>query len=306
MSLGVLENKILHYIDNEEIDILKIRELFDKGANPNALENDKPDKGFNDDIYYSTFFSECIFVAQEKAINLYELLKVFIEYGLDLEKYGSSIISDFHYISESNDIYEMTKLILNSTKNKIDVGEAISGIGVEASYINCCLDEIENRDELSNYLFGLAVLLELYKENKPYNGVYSINKNINQKFINMKIKGDFVEVNNKKISVKSEKDRCSMLTNIQMEKDFLIVEDNYGVYINNQDMNEYNENVFTKNVNEYLKDEKIVEIKFKHYDVRIKPKVCKQGRVVTIEFTNGKKLVFEEDVINGLEIIELK
>ena len=130
-------------MDEKIINIEKVKELFESGANPNAMEydeSDKSDKGFNDDTYYSTFFSECIFEAQGKSPDLYDLLKVFIEYGLDIEKYGSSIISDFHFIFENSDIYEMTKLMLNSAKNKIDVGEAQAGIGTEESYRNCCLD----------------------------------------------------------------------------------------------------------------------------------------------------------------------
>lgn len=300
MSLGKLENEILKLVNKKNIDIMKVTELFEKGANPNALEYDKPDS-----IYYSTFFSACIFEAQEKEPNLYELLKIFIEYGLDIEKYGASIIGDFHFIFENSDIYEMTKLMLNSAKHKIDVGQALSSIGIEESYRNCCLDEMPDRDESSNELFGLYELLEAYKNEKNYNGFYRLNLKPNQKFINIKVKGDFVEINENKIAVKSEKEKCCMTSKIQMENDTLIIEDNYGVYINNNDNDEYEENEFTRKANKYFADEKIVEIKFKHYEVEINPTSRAQGRVVTILFTNDKKLVYEEDVDNKLETIEI-
>ena len=77
MALGELENKILKLVDEKIINIEKVKELFERGANPNAMEYDEPDKGFNDDTYYSTFFSECIFEAQGKSPDLYDLLKVF-------------------------------------------------------------------------------------------------------------------------------------------------------------------------------------------------------------------------------------
>ena len=52
-------------------------------------------------------------------------------------------------------------------------------------------------------------------------------------------------------------------------------------------------------------DEKIIEIKFKHYEIEINPTSRAQGRVVTILFTNDKKLVYEEDIDNKLETIEI-
>lgn len=306
MALGELENKILKLVDTKVIDIEKVRELFEKGANPNALEDDEPDKGFNNDIYYSTFFSECIFEAQDKAPNLYELLKIFIEYGLDIEKYGASIIGDFHFIFKSSDIYEMTKLMLNNAKNKIDVEEALTSIGIEESFRNCSLDEMPDRDETSNDLFGLYALLEAYKNEKEYNGIFRLNLKPNQKFIDFKVSGNFAQINENKIAVKSEKEKCCMISKIQVENDSLIIEDNYGVYINNNDINEYVENEFTRKAKQYFANEKITEIKFRHYEVETNPTSHAHGRVVTVIFTNDKKLVYEEDIENKLKTIEIK
>lgn len=306
MALGELENKILKLVDTKIIDIEKVKELFDNGANPNALKYDEPEKEFDNNIYYSTFFSECIFEAQEETPDLYNLLKVFIEYGLDIEKYGASIIGDFHFLSENSDIYKMTKLILNSAENKIDIEEALSAIGLEESYRNCCCEEVADCDESSNDLYGLYKLLETYKSGRDFNGFFRLNLKPNQKFISLKLNGNFIDINENRIVVKNEKEKCSMISKIKMENDTLVVEDSYGVYINNKDIEECTENQFTKKANQYFANEKIIEIKFKHYKVKISPKSYLNGRKVTILFTNNKKLVYEKDIDNNLETIEIK
>lgn len=302
MALNKLENEILELVNNSKIDILKVEELFKSGANPNALEYDEPDKGFNDDTYWSTLFSECIFASQEKEPDLYPLLELFIKYGLDANKYGTSIIGDFHFIGGKSDIYEMTKLMLDNMDRKTDMGEALSGIGTEDSYLTCSFD---NMDSESNDLFGLYELIDAFKNNKPYKSFYKLPKKINEKFIKLNINGNFVILDKNKVAVKSEKSKMCMISKIEMEKNTLIVEDNYGVYINNEDQNNYEDNVFTKYANEYLKNEKIIDLKFKHYQIGLSPTSHAQGRVVTINFTNGKKLVYEEDVEDKLEILEI-
>jgi hypothetical protein len=78
-----------------------------------------------------------------------------------------------------------------------------------------------------------------------------------------------------------------------MEKNNLIVEDNYTVYINNEDTHEYQENIFTEYANDYFKNEKVIDLKFKHYEIELSPNSHAQGRVVTINFTNGQKQSFD-------------
>lgn len=302
MALNKLENDILKLVDNNKIDILKVEELFKQGANPNALECDEADKGFNDDIYWSTLFSECIFASQDKHPNLYPILELFIKYGLDADKYGASIISDFHFIHEGSDIYEMTKLMLDNMDKNTDVGEALSGIGTEESYLNCSFDDM---DYESNDLFGLCVLIESFEKHEPYKSFYRLPKIIDEKFKGIQLNGDFILLGKNKVAVKSEKNKICMFSKIEMEKNTLIVEDNYGVYINNEDIHEYTNNDFTKYANEYFKDEKILDLKFKHYEVKLSPKSFAQGRVVTINFSNNKKLIYEEDIENNLETLEI-
>lgn len=303
MALNILENKILELANNNIINIKEVEDLFKQGANPNALDDDKPDKGWDGDEYWSTFFSECIFAAQDKEPDLFPLLELFIKYGLDVNKYGPSIIGDFHFIRGKSDIYEMTKIMLNKMDRTNNIHEAISGIGTESSYLNCSFDDM---DAESNDLLGLCIMLESFSENKPYKSFYRLPKKINELFKNIKITGEFVILEKNKVAVKSKKSEFSMFSKIEMEKNNLIVEDNYTVYINNEDTHEYQENIFTEYANDYFKNEKVIDLKFKHYEIELSPNSHAQGRVVTINFTNNKKLVYEEDIDNSLATIEIQ
>lgn len=302
MALGKLENKILDLVDNKTINVVEVEKLLEQGANPNALEDDKVDKGWDGDDYWSTFFSECIFASQEKEPDLFPLLELFIKYGLDVNKYGPSIIGDFHFIRGNSDIYEMTKIMLDKMDRKTNINEAISGIGVESSYLNCSFDCM---DAESNDLLGLCIMLEDFTKNKPYKSFYRLPKKINEEFKRINIKGDFVVLEKNKIAVDSKSARNYFITKIEMKNHDLIVEENCDVYINDEDDEEFTENIFTQYANEYFKGEKIVDLKFKHYEVELDPNTHAQGRVVTINFTNNKKLVYEEDTDKNLETLEI-
>ena len=230
------------------------------------------------------------------------MLELFIKYGLDVNKYGPSIIGDFHFIRGNNDIYEMTKIMLDKMDRKTNIHEAISGIGVESSYLNCSFDCM---DAESNDLLGLCIMLEDFTKNKPYKSFYKLPKKINEEFKRINIKGDFVVLEKNKIAVDSKSSRNYFITKIEMNNHDLIVEENCDVYINDEDDEEFTENIFTQYANEYFKGEKIVDLKFKHYEVELDPKTHAQGRVVTINFTNNKKLVYEEDTDKNLETVEI-
>ena len=302
MSLNKLENDICKLVDNKKINLRKVEELFKQGANPNALYEDSPYHDLDGSTYYSTLFSECIFNSQYKKPDLYSLLKLFIKYGLDVNKYGPSIISDFHFIRGKSDLYEMTKLMLNHMDRKTDISVAISGIDVESSHLNCSFKDM---DAESNDLLGLCIMLESFSGNKPYQSFYRLPKKINELFKCIHVSGDFVILEKNKIAVKSDRSNACMFSKIEMEKNTLIVEDSYAVYINNEDTHEYKDNVFTRYANEYLKNEKVVDLKFKHFEVKLSKTTYAQGRVVTINFTNNKKIVYEVDTKNSLETIEI-
>ena len=288
MALNKLEKELVKLVYNSrKIDIMKVEKLFKLGANPNALECNEPEHSWDDEIYWETLFSECILASQEKNPDLYPLLELFIKYGLDVNKYGPSIIGDLYFVSDNNDIYELTKLILNNINRNVDLSLSLFSIGMEESYLNCAFDDMDNE---SNELFGVIELINAFTNNKPYKSFYKLPKKINEKFTKLSINGDFVVLDQKKVAVKYEKSKMNMITKIDMEKNTLIIKDNYSVYINNEDQNEYEDNIFTKYANQYFKNEKIVDLKFKHYSVEVDPKTLVSGRVVTINFTNNRAI----------------
>lgn len=303
MALGELENKILELVNSEIIDINKVEELFKNGADPNALEDDEPYLDFDNNIHWSTFFTSCIFSTQQNNPDFYPLLEIFIKYGLDVNIYGSSLIGDFHFISESCDIYEMTKLVLNNVTDKPKIKPALSSIDTVESWLNCNIDEI--CDAESNDFYGLYVLVESFLNNKPYNSFYRLPKHINESFKNIFVSGNFVSINKNKLSVKINEFEKSATTKIVMENNTLIVQDNHSVYINNDDTHTYEENEFTDYANSYFKNEKVIDIKFKHFEVNLSPDLCAQDRAVTINFTNNKKLKYAVETENNLITIEV-
>ncbi len=303
MALGKLENEILALMNSEIIDINKVEELFKNGADPNALEDDEPDLDFDNNIHWSTFFTSCIFSTLQNNPDFYPLLEVFIKYGLDVNKYGSSLIDDFHFISNSCDIYEMTKLLLNHVTDRDKIKPALSSINTVESWLNCNIDEI--CDAESNDFYGLYVLVESFLNNKPYNTFYRLPKQINEEFNNLYVNGNFVSINKNKLSVKINKFEKSATTKIVMKTNTLVVQDNHSVYINNDDTHTYEENEFTDYANSHFKNEKVIDINFKHFEVELSPDLCAQDRAVTINFTNNKKLKYAVDIENNLITIEI-
>lgn len=303
MALGKLENEILALMNSEIIDISRVEELFKIGANPNALEDENPDRDFDDNIYWSTFFTSCILSSQQNYPYFYPLLEVFIKYGLDVNKYGSSLIDDFHYISNRCDIYEMTKLVLNHVTDRTKINPALSSIDTVESWLNCNKDEI--CDAESNDFYGLYVLVESFLNNIPYNSFYRLPKQINEEFKNINVNGNFVVIEKNKLSAKNNENKNALNTKIVMKNNTLIVKDYHSVYINNDDIHNYVKNEFTEYANSYFKSEQIIDVNFKHFEVQLNSNSCAQDRMVTISFTNKKKLKYMEDTENNLVTVEI-
>ena len=237
MALGKLENEILELVNSEIIDISRVEELFKNGADPNALVDDAPDLDFDNNIHWSTFFTAC-FLSSQKEPDFYPLLEVFIKYGLDVNKYGSSLIDDFHFISDRCDIYEMTKLVLNNVTDKPKINPALLSIDTVESWLNCSFRDGEC-DAESNDFYGLYVLVESFLNNKPYNSFYRLPNQINEGFKNIYVNGNFAIIKKNKLSVKRNDFEKAMITKIVMENNTLIVQDNHSVYINNDDTHTY-------------------------------------------------------------------
>ncbi len=284
---------------DDNISVERLDWLLKNGANVNAQEDEEVENGY----VLDSLFQNILYNYNEKSkCNLLELLKCFISNGLDLNKYGNSIISDFHYIHDKNQkTYEMTKLILNKFQEKTDVKVAKYGIGGEVSWLVCTYpnDIYENPDDYANYLDGIMKILENYEEGKEYNSVFPCDDVIGETFKQINISGNVYKVTKERIEYKPIKGRNTQLwTKIQLGEKILVIEDNYWAYIDNS--NKIQEtNIFTENADQYFKYEKLIEIKYNHY---YKQGGC--GRLCEFVFTNNKRLVYGID--DDLEFVEIK
>lgn len=286
MALNKLENEIFKLVDNNHIDINKVNELFKAGANPNALLEEKVEK--NDDCtYYSTFFSECIFEAQSKSPDLFPLLKCFVENGLDVNKYGPSIIGDFCFIYKNSDIYEMTKYMLNHMDKDNCVNQALMGIGTEESYYNCC----EHMDSESNELASIYEIIDAFANGKEFNDIYCWKRIIGQKVKSVKVSGNKSNIDGNVFICESEND--GMKTLIECEKDSLYVIDSNMIFVNNSiGIDKYSEE-YSRYLSDNLKGETIEKVEFEHTMFVSGPKTYSQGRIIIISFSNNKKLLYK-------------
>lgn len=302
MLIGDLENKILELVDSEVIDIEKVRGLFEMGANPNALECLESEVT-SDYEYWFTFFNKCIFAAYNKNPDLYSLLELFIEYGLDVNKYGPSIISDLHFIHKNNDLVKMTKLILSHIDKNTNVEQALDGIATEASFLNAGFGDDEYDDERSNYFDTIYDILVWYENNKDYTKIYDYHKMIGKKVNDVNIFGNIIEIEDSKLIAELKQVNESLFTLIKCNDGVLKIIDEYKVYVDNNEFINMSDNSFTELLKKELIGETIDNIDFEH-------KVYHEGmeffsyRYVSIYFSNNKKLKYK--LIHKKNIIEVE
>lgn len=292
-------NKDEEISNTDNISIEGLDWLLKNGGNVNAQEDETVEDGY---ILYSPFQNIIYNYKFERTSNLLEILKCFIANGLDVEKYANSIISDFHFIGDkSQDAYEMTKLLLNSLQEKINLEVAKEGIESEISWLVCTYPDegYDNPMDYANYLDGIMKILENYEQGKEYNSIFPCDDAIGETFKKISINGQICNITNNKIEYKQSKGRNTKLwTNIQLGDKKLVIEDNYWAYIDNSSENT-GTNIFTENANKYFANEKLVEIKFTHYSHQ----KC-SGRLCELIFTNNKRLIYGVD--NDREYVEIK
>ena len=155
-----VENKLIY---NNNNDMFKIRYWIENDVNVNAQETTEMEDGH----ILSSVFQDFMMSNDPKKIDFLEVLKIFIDNGLDLVKFGPSIISDFHLlIRDDIDFIGMTKLILDSARKKIDVDVAVEGIETEISWIENSEDSRNYYEEPQKILEKLYGILEILKEYK--------------------------------------------------------------------------------------------------------------------------------------------
>lgn len=298
MNFNDKEREILELVHNNNVDIEKINNLFKEGANANASN------GIVEDEYIGNLFSECIFEALPNDINIFELLKCFVQNGLDLDKYGNSIIGDLHATFVNNDIIEIVKYILDNVSKKINVEYAIEMFRLEAEYLS---DDFSIYDEKANLVDTVAFMLEEYMYGGHYKEVYDYSKIIGQEILEVTVDNS-VSTSTKDYLMIDLKTK-DINTIIKCSNDVLCVSNSTTAYINNNYKKSYSvDNSFIKQLNETIKGEKIEKIEFEHTFERMTFKSFKSSRNIKLYFSNNKELFYKMLTPNKMfmRLVDLK
>ena len=297
------ENEIYKICCSENVDYARIDYLLKNGADANAVEITKYDN--QQEVDEELLLIDCWLDGQfnrrvsedgKEIIGdpdfCIKLLKIFIENGLDLDKYANQIFGSIHLTYDDKNYIDMTKMILNNIKNRkiIDLKESLSGIGIEESYSNCC--DVNHR--YANVLSTIYEMIEKFAEGKDPNKYFICEKIIGQKINKVEIycKDLKIDFSNKLISddfdifIDCDNDRLNIL--------------NKYIFVNNNDIDSKlarveEKNRFEKKINKYIKNETIEDIQF--YNEAIPAKISSEYNITRIEIiiSNNKKIIIKCD-----------
>lgn len=302
-SFNKEEREIYNMCCSDNIDYGRIDYLLKNGADANALEiikynNQKENEEdllltqcWLDGQYHRRFDEDGNQIDTDPDFCI-KLLKIFIENGLDIEKYINHIFANIQFTYDDKNYIEMTKLILNNLKNiqNLKLKRALEGIGTEESYNNCC--EVNHR--YANVLSTIYEMIEKYPEGNDPNKYFICDQIIGQKIEKVQIhcKDLKVDLSNKLIADEFE-------IFIQCENDILDIFNKY-IFINNNDIKSKferidEENNFEKEVNKYLKGETIENIKFCNEEIWSRPRTHNNITKIEISISNNKKIIINLD-----------
>lgn len=298
------EEKEIHDICcSDNVDYGRIEYLLKNGADANALEiTEYENREENeedlllvqcwlDGQFHRRFDEDGKQIETDQDFCI-KLLKIFIDNGLDVDKYVNHIFRDIQFTYDEKNYVEMTKLILNNLKNKnsLNLKIALDGIGSEESYNNCC--DVDHK--YANVLSTIYEMIEKYPEGNDPNKYYICDKIIGQKIENVQIycKDLKVDLSNKLIADEFE-------FFIQCNEDLLNIFNKY-IFINNNDIRSKferidEENHFEKEINKYLKDETIEDILFYNEEIWSRPRTQNNITRIEILISNNKKLIINLD-----------
>lgn len=189
---------------------------------------------------------------------------------MNLEKYVNQIFGAIQFTYDDKNFIDMTKITLNNIKNPnvIDLEKALSGIGMEESYNNCC--DVNHR--YANILSTIYEMIEKFTKGKNPNKYFICDKIIGQKINDILIycKNLKIDFSNKLITAD-----CDIF--IDCEKDRLSILNKY-IFVDNNDIDSKFERIdkdnrFEKKINKYLKNEIIEDIQFYNEEISSKPLV---------------------------------
>lgn len=297
------EKEIYDICCSNSVDYEKIDYLLKNGADANAVEVIKCES--QEENEEELLLTQCWLDGQfnrrfDDQGNQIEtdpdfcikLLKIFMDNGLDIDRYVNHIFRDIQFTYDDKNYIEMTKLILNKLKNKssLDLKKALEGIGSEESYNNCC--EVDHR--YANVLSTIYEMIEKYSEGNDPNKYFICNQIIGQKVENVQIycKDLKVDLSNKLISDEFE-------IFIQCDEDILNIFNKY-IFINNNDIKSKferinEENNFEKEINKYLKNEMIEDIQFYNEEIWSRPRTQNNITRIEILISNNKKIIINLD-----------
>ena len=169
MAYGELENRIIIASMKSPINLSEIQDLFDQGADPNAVD----DWDEKEQEYEETLFIGCITSALWEGPDLYPLLECFIKNGLDVQRFAELILKDLIYVGPNSSRIKMAQLILDHLPNRIDMTNVLETVAGEESFYRCCGSDTDfvDDDREAKDLWGLYEFLDAYAKAKDPNEI---------------------------------------------------------------------------------------------------------------------------------------
>ena len=300
------EKEIHDMCENNKVDYERIDYLLKNGASANAVEVTEYDNGETDEDLLLTecwmdgyaYFDENGNRKTDEEFGL-KLLNIFIDNGLDIDKYVNHIFGCIHFTYDEKHYVEITKTILNNIKNKanINLESSLNGIGTEESYNNCCTQDHKYANSLSTIY---EMIEKYYEKNLDPNKYFECEKALNQKIKDIKIFCKDIKLDQPKNFISDDIDIF-----IECEEDILCVLNKY-IFVNNNDIiSEYEPlettsdvtkgNAFGNSIKEYVIGEKIVDISFSDCPTNTAPKTTVHTTVIDIKLTNNKTIRIKTD-----------
>ena len=309
MAFSELENRIIHLCSEDPINIEAVQRLFDQGADPNAVD----DWDDFEQEYTDVLFTACIFETQWDAPDFYPLLKCFLKNGLDIQRFADFIIGDLIFLG-NNDRFRLTQLVFDHLSEKVSLKKALDKVGTEASFYNCNREFYNGEDSSdweANDLDGLYELIEAYEKGEDYDGFKQLPKEINQKLVSIKISGNWISADEEKMVYRYKGNTVFMI--LELEQDVLIIRNGFTAFINNKSNMEKLSNDFSLRAESLLKGENVERVDFHPYSINVTEKYPQDGRtwfldgrMVSIEFSGGKRIVFTTDNDAGNDTVFLQ
>ena len=290
MGYGILEDRILCLSEDEMIDIAAVRDLFAKGADPNAVETN----GSDDKNDWDTLFGDCVRYNYYERANLLALLECFLQNGLDLNTFGPLILSRF-ICMDNKDMYEMAKKILENLEQGTDLGKVRELIAREVFSPLCSRDD---RDPAKNDLYGLYRMLEAYQEGLPIDGFRMLPERIGQEAEALYISGNVLEVQEDRL-VYRPGCSCPVSACIRMQDGLLVADAGLGAYLDDRHGIMGSCNPFSAWAERALKGEMVERVLVEPCVEQTGPASFRMRKEITIEFSEGKKLLLRERETGG-------